>query len=594
MTPSTIGMRCKIAPHATMPHATMKARQAGCRKRTASLGRLQNLFAMKLLVTMAIVACSQPALSQWGSSPGSAATNAIAYVQNAQSACVYATPERIAGSAGEEANAVLPDAPVPVSSDASSRADPNLPSSIAGDTSTLYRKPGFESSVQPSGSRTHVQLKDCPFDESRAGECRMHWKPMLIESAVFNAFENAGNLYTGFWYRYETMHGHWWQRYVASAAQWRWDRWSDDNPAMDDYVGHPIMGAITDSIWIQNDPQGMTLEFANERAYWRSRFRAVAWSTFYSFEWKLGPLGEASVGHNGDHYFYDKGVLTNETGWVELVTTPVGGLAWTVAEDYLDKHVVRSLEEKSRNPLLLTVYQFLTPAREFANILRFRPPWFRDSRVVKADSFWSDPGKGLSASTLDAMKHAHDDGENESEVAAVSVRPGGLSSSLNWQGPGGRHEIGAWWGVSIVSGHIWGYAGDVKYMPVDLRYSWEIYRHKQAWTMRYSPEVTAIAMIDWPTPNKTPSGNLFNQRKRVYGSGVSPAGFQWDFLPLRRVQPFFSGDGGAIYFSDRVRYQHLSNGNISHHNPGTDANTLYVGISRFRTKGDQRPDKDLR
>lgn len=42
------------------------------------------------------------------------------------------------------------------------------------------------------------------------------------------------------------------------------------------------------------------------------------------------------------------------------------------------------------------------------------------------------------------------------------------------------------------------------------------------------------------------------------------------------------------------RYQHLSNANISHHNPGTDANTFYVGISRFRTKGDWRTDMDLR
>ncbi len=33
------------------------------------------------------------------------------------------------------------------------------------------------------------------------------------------------------------------------------------------------------------------------------------------------------------------------------------------------------------------------------------------------------------------------------------------------------------------------------------------------------------------------------------------------------------------------RYQHLSNGNISLHNPGTDANTFYLAVSRFRTKG---------
>jgi len=42
------------------------------------------------------------------------------------------------------------------------------------------------------------------------------------------------------------------------------------------------------------------------------------------------------------------------------------------------------------------------------------------------------------------------------------------------------------------------------------------------------------------------------------------------------------------------RYQHLSNANISLHNPGTDANTFYVGVSRFRTRGDQRTQRELR
>ena len=513
----------------------------------------------------------------------------------------------------------LPDAPVPI-------AKPALEESGKSPEATALSPDldlNFASSVEPATIRKYVELKDCPYDETHARECRMHWKPMLIESLEFNIFQNVGNLYTSYWYRWETMHGKWWNRTIASAAGWRWDHWSDDNPFLDDYIAHPMMGAISNSIWIQNDPKGMTLELGNNRQYWRSRLRATAWSTFYSFEWKLGPLGEAGVGHNGDHVIYDHGITTNETGWVELVTTPVGGLGWTIAEDYLDKHAVRSLEDKSRNPLLLTMYQIFTPARGFANILRFRPPWYRDSRIVKADSFWSDPGEGLSSSTQEAMKYASKHPETSFEGGAA-VYPAVSSNSPAWQGPGGRHEIGAWWGVSLISGHIWGYAQDVKYMPVDLRYSYEFHRHHESWTMRYAPEVTAIAMIDWPTPNT--SGSRFNQRKRVYGSGVSPAAFQWSFLPLHRVQPFFSGAGGFIYFSDRVlspqgsqwmytidygtglnffrhgnqaitlgyRYQHLSNADISHHNPGTDANTFYVGISRFHTKGYQRPERDLR
>lgn len=121
-------------------------------------------------------------------------------------------------------------------------------------------------------------------------------------------------------------------------------------------------------------------------------------------------------------------------------------------------------------------------------------------------------------------------------------------------------------------------------------------------------------MIDEPNPG---GPDRYTQRKRTYGSGLSPVGFQLDFAPTRRVQPFISTNGGGIYFSHRVlspqgsrymytidfgvgvtvfrkprqavaigyRYQHLSNANISLHNPGTDANTFYVSVSRFRTKG---------
>ncbi len=468
-----------------------------------------------------------------------------------------------------------------------------------------------------------VTLRDCPYDHTHARICRVHVRQLVISSAIFNAFQNAGNLYTGYWYRYETTHGAWWNRYVNSVEGWRWDIWADNNPFLDDYVGHPMMGSITNYLWIQNDPKSMTLEQSNSWPYWRRMLRALSFSTFYSFEWKLGPFGEAAIGHNGDHYFSDeKGrVTTNETGWVELVTTPAGGFGWTLAEDALDKHVVRRLEAKSRNPFALTADQFLTPSRGTANILRFRPPWYRDSRTVKAKSFFSQPpgpeDEELSSETATTAAAERDapetpgGGEAAGGPASDIVRP--LSYLPVYPRPGGVHEFGAWWGLSLMSGHIWGYAKDVKYMPIDVRYSYE-FEHWDHWTMRYSPEVTALAMLDEPVANQT---DPELQRKRTYGSGVSPVGFQSDFFPSKRVQPFLSTDGGFIYFMDHVlspegsrymytvdfgtgvnifrkerqavsigyRYQHLSNANISRHNPGMDANTFYVSVSRFRTKG---------
>ena len=42
------------------------------------------------------------------------------------------------------------------------------------------------------------------------------------------------------------------------------------------------------------------------------------------------------------------------------------------------------LENVSRNPLWLTAIAFMEPCRSAANVLRFKAPWYRDNRRVKA------------------------------------------------------------------------------------------------------------------------------------------------------------------------------------------------------------------
>jgi hypothetical protein len=501
----------------------------------------------------------------------------------------------------------LPDAPTPTITIATAAAPaesestfllPDVPLLPSGATLAQTEDP-LQS--QP-GPLPAVALKDCPYTAIPVRECRVRWGHLAIEASLWLAFQNAGNVYTSYTYRVQTIEGKWWDRYVNSVEGWRWDRWSDNNPFLDAYIAHPIMGSITNYIWIQNDPRSMTVTISNTPEYWNSRLRALAFSTFYSFEWKLGPIGEASIGHNGDHYFYDQGVYTNETGWVELVTTPIGGALWSMTEDLIDQRIITRLEQKSSNPFALLAYGMLNPTRSVANMLRFRPPWYRDSRIVRAKSFWTEPGGGtnLEDRELDAT---------DPSVSAADQRAAELPVYPHY---GGVHEFGAWWGLSLMTGHIWGFAKDVKYMPIDVRYSYLVSEHP-TWQFRYSPELTALAMIDWPTPGNS---NPQLERTRGYGSGVSPVGFQTDFLTTHRVQPFLSTNGGFVYFDQRVlspqgsewmytidygaginifrkarqavtigyRYQHLSNADISHHNPGTDTNTFYVGISRFRTK----------
>jgi len=247
----------------------------------------------------------------------------------------------------------------------------------------------------------------------------------------------------------------------------------------------------------------------------------------------------------------------------------------------------------------------LTPSKATANIFRWRPPWYRDDRVAKANSFWSQPGDS------DEPAESVDDSEAPHPEAVLAARNG--QGPQIWPHPGGVHEFGAWWGLSLVSGHIWGYAKDVNYMPIDVTYSY-LTNPGAKWNFRYAPELTALAMLDEPQPGST---DVFTKRTRTYGSGISPVGFRANFYPESRVQPFLSTDDGFVYFMDRVlspqgsqfmytidigggvqffrrnrqsftvgyRYQHLSNANISHYNPGTDTNVFYFAASRFRSKG---------
>jgi len=214
--------------------------------------------------------------------------------------------------------------------------------------------------------------------------CKFHWRPALSELGEFLAIETGWNLATNYWVREATFQGPWLNDYFDSVSGFSFSRWGDDNPWYDDYVGHPMMGAVAMDIYIHNDPRGKSLGLQNTKAYWHSRLRALFWSTLYSTQWKLGPISEASIGNTGRAVIYDHGKWTNGTGTVGLVVTPVGGWAWNVAEDIVDQRLIVRLEKKSQNPLFLFTIQFLNPCRGFSNLLRFKAPWYRDSRLVRS------------------------------------------------------------------------------------------------------------------------------------------------------------------------------------------------------------------
>lgn len=149
--------------------------------------------------------------------------------------------------------------------------------------------------------------------------------------------------------------------------------WSDGDPFYVNYLGHPLQGSSSAYIWVQNDGAYKYLEFGNNRDYWRSRLRATIWSWVYSTQFEIGPVSEATIGAIQSRY--------PQQGFVDHVATPTIGLAWMIGEDWLDKYVIRKFEDRFENPWARMMMRgWLNPSRSFANMMRWKVPWWRDSR----------------------------------------------------------------------------------------------------------------------------------------------------------------------------------------------------------------------
>jgi hypothetical protein len=229
-----------------------------------------------------------------------------------------------------------------------------------------------------------------PAMESPAKE-GFHWGRALQESFTFLAIEQAYVVHDDFrWVVVENgiPFNHYLRDYMQSLTSWWKAGWSAGENPLYNYVGHPIQGAMTSYIEIQNNPSDPDLEFANTDQYWRSRLIATVWNAVYSTQWSLGPLSEMTVekyGTKARPAWNSNGTwpcTTNHcysgVGKVNLVMTPVGGLGWVLGEDWLDKNVARRVEAASDNRLLIdTVRCSLNPIRGGANILHGREPWYR-------------------------------------------------------------------------------------------------------------------------------------------------------------------------------------------------------------------------
>lgn len=208
------------------------------------------------------------------------------------------------------------------------------------------------------------------------GPAGFDWHAAFRESFLFLAIEHS--------YRVKSRNtrarfqGPFFKDWFRSASSVR--GWRDGNNFLTNYIGHPMQGAVTGYIQIQNDPRGRNLTFAANKDYFKSRSKAMLWAAVYGAQFELGPLGEAALGNVGMETVPKR---YSRMATVDLVVTPTVGAAWLVGEDALDRYFISKVEGRTENRVARVILRSLfNPSRSFANLMRGRWPWHRDTRAA--------------------------------------------------------------------------------------------------------------------------------------------------------------------------------------------------------------------
>jgi hypothetical protein len=151
--------------------------------------------------------------------------------------------------------------------------------------------------------------------------------------------------------------------------------WNDGDGWAVNYIGHPIHGAAAGFIWLDHEDGAHDPDLGFSGEYWASRTRATAWAAYYSIQFEIGPLSEASIGNVGLH--------PNTTGWVDHIVTPVGALGFMVAEDAVDRYLITRIESWTDNRFVRALSRVaLNPSRTMSNAAQGRAPWYRPVRQL--------------------------------------------------------------------------------------------------------------------------------------------------------------------------------------------------------------------
>lgn len=203
-------------------------------------------------------------------------------------------------------------------------------------------------------------------DEEEKADTSFRWRPAIEQSLLFLAVQHGYAMTQPKTRR--DLKGEFFHDYVNSVKSLH--GWGDGGRFFTNYIAHPMEGSLTGFIQVQNDPKGMRQQFGRLPAYWRSRMKALAWSAAWSTQFEIGPVSQASIGNVGLH---------GKQTYIDLVITPTVGTGLLVAEDAIDRYVIRRIESGTGNFYVrIGSRMLLNPTRSVANLLRFKKPWQRD------------------------------------------------------------------------------------------------------------------------------------------------------------------------------------------------------------------------
>lgn len=193
---------------------------------------------------------------------------------------------------------------------------------------------------------------------------KFHWKSAIYQSLIAQGFQHGYALVIQDKTR-RALKGPFFREYWASIKGIR--GWDDGNRFFTNYIAHPMQGGMTGFIYLQNHERLKKQTFNESAQYWKDRARAMLWSAAWSTNWEIGPISQASIGNVG---YYGKG------SYVDFVITPTVGTAWMIAEEALDRYLIRHAEKNLAARIVIRTA--LNPMRSVANLLRFKKPWYRD------------------------------------------------------------------------------------------------------------------------------------------------------------------------------------------------------------------------